>query len=391
MSARDALARPAVPPAATRAHPRRDRALVTVFFALLVACALFDPLHGRKVTVENRVPAAWPGWPSSTDWFGRFDAAFSDHFKGRSALIGLQHAVLVLGLHTSPGGNVVLGRDDWLYFAGEDGHSLDRHYRGTLPFPQALVDGLVAELERRRAWLAARGIAYVVTVAPDKSTIYPEHLPAWMTRMPSATPFDRAVAALAAHPQLRFVDLRPALRAAKAQEQVYYRTDSHWNYLGATVAYGELMREVQRAVGTARLPAIAPAERPPYVAGVDTYRGDLARILGVPARYDEADIAPFAKVLGDATRRCAHRIDAGQYDGFEFYACPRASLRLVMYRDSMAIPLIPLLSENFARAVYVSSRRLDPALIEREKPDVVIEELVERSLNAPAALPMPAP
>jgi hypothetical protein len=48
-----------------------------------------------------------------------------------------------------------------------------------------------------------------------------------------------------------------------------------------------------------------------------------------------------------------------------------------------------MLSENFRRIVYVSARRLDPALIEREKPDVVIEELVERGMNQPAALPMP--
>jgi len=41
--------------------------------------------------------------------------------------------------------------------------------------------------------------------------------------------------------------------------------------------------------------------------------------------------------------------------------------------------------------VYVGSRRLDPALILREKPDIVIEEMVERSLLAPAALPMPEP
>jgi len=58
------------------------------------------------------------------------------------------------------------------------------------------------------------------------------------------------------------------------------------------------------------------------------------------------------------------------------------------YRDSMAIPLIPLLSENFSRVVYATTRQLDRALIEREKPDIVIEELVERSLNAPGAFPM---
>jgi hypothetical protein len=57
----------------------------------------------------------------------------------------------------------------------------------------------------------------------------------------------------------------------------------------------------------------------------------------------------------------------------------------------MAIPLIPLLSENFARSSYVSSRTMDPALVERLKPDIVIEELVERSLNALLAYPLRVP
>jgi hypothetical protein len=182
------------------------------------------------------------------------------------------------------------------------------------------------------------------------------------------------------------------LHAAKQREQVYYRTDSHWNYLGAIAAYEALMAEVQRAVGTERLPSIAPPARAPYVRGVDRYRGDLAQILGVPRRYDEDDPGVFGKILGTASARCARRLDDGKDDGFEFWGCERAPpLRAVVYRDSMAIPLIPLMSENFRRVVYVSARRLDPALIERERPDVVIEEFVERSLHAPAANPMPVP
>jgi hypothetical protein len=55
----------------------------------------------------------------------------------------------------------------------------------------------------------------------------------------------------------------------------------------------------------------------------------------------------------------------------------------------MAIPLVPLLSENFSRVAYVSARRLDPAFIEREAPDVVIEEMVERAMLGPMAAPMP--
>ena len=389
MSPPDHLALPAVPAHAPATHPVRDLVLIVLFMLSLIGFAAVDPLEGRALHVENRALTPWPAFSPTGQLSARFDAAFADHFRGRNALIALQHAIVVLGFDTSPVGNVILGRDDWLYFGGEDGHTLDRFVRGTVPVGDDAIRALVAEIGRRRAWLSARGIPYIVTIAPDKATIYPEHLPAWVQTMRAPTPLDRALRALAQDPQLHVVDLREPLRAAKARELVYYRTDSHWNYLGAIVGYQALMHEVQRAVGTARLPSIAPPDMPPYTPGIDTYRGDLARILGVPLRYDEADIAPFAKVLGDDSRRCARRIDEGKDDGFEFHGCARASdLRAVMYRDSMAIPLIPLLSENFHRIVYVSSQKLDRALIEREHPDVVIEEFVERNLEHPAAFPM---
>jgi alginate O-acetyltransferase complex protein AlgJ len=389
MALRNQLTLPAVPPAAPATHPTRDLVLIVLFLLALTAFATVDPLEGRAVHLENRALTPWPALSLTGQLSARFDAAFADHFRGRNALIALQHAIVVLGFDSSPGGNVIVGRDDWLYFAGEDGHTLDRFVRGTMPVGDDAIRSLVAEVERRRAWLAARGIPYVVTIAPDKATIYPEHLPAWVQPMRAPTPLDRALRALAQDPRLHVADLREPLRAAKTRELVYYRTDSHWNYLGAIVGYQALMREIQRAVGTARLPSIAAPDMPAYVPGVDTYRGDLARILGVPRRYDEADVAPFAKVLGDDSRRCARRIDDGKDEGFEFYACSRApDLRAVMYRDSMAIPLIPLMSENFRRIVYVSSQKLDRALIEREHPDVVIEELVERNLEHPAAFAM---
>ena len=70
--------------------------------------------------------------------------------------------------------------------------------------------------------------------------------------------------------------------------------------------------------------------------------------------------------------------------------CDRPNLpRAVVFRDSMAIALIPLLSEDFSRVVYVQSRAMDFDIIERERPDIVIEEMVERSINAPAAFPIP--
>ena len=53
--------------------------------------------------------------------------------------------------------------------------------------------------------------------------------------------------------------------------------------------------------------------------------------------------------------------------------------------------LAPFLSEHFGRAVYVWQYPFDEALVEAERPDVVVFEMVERSLmNVDPATIVPA-
>jgi alginate O-acetyltransferase complex protein AlgJ len=387
----DPLRLPPVPPPAPATHPLRDFLLALVFIvslALTGLAALKTPAQ-PALEFENRMITPWPSPKWNAAFTTSFERAFGDRFGARNTLLRAHHLALLYAFDVSPATNVLLGRDDWLYFLGEDGRSLDRHYRGILPISDAEIGAVLTELRRRQQFLAASGIAYVVTIVPEKYTIYPEHLPSWIVRTDKPTPLERLTAAISADGSVRFVDLRAPLVKAKVSKRVYYTTDSHWNMQGAAVAYSAIMLEIESALPSGRLSVIAPAALPPYVAGVDVYSGDLARFVGLPPRYREPDLAPLFKVPMDPSTRCGKRIDAGIDEGFEIYACDRPGLpRAVMYRDSMAIPLIPLLSENFTRIVYVSARRLDPALILREKPDVVIEEIVERALHAPAALRM---
>ncbi len=387
----DPLSLPAVPPPAIDAHPLRDR-WIALGFALGIAIpglALIFTWSRTMTRFENRAMAPWPTWSVTRAFPQAFERAFADRFGGREFFVREHHRALLRLFGVSALATVQPGRDGWYYWLGEDGKSLDRHYRGIVAVAQSEIDATARELERRRAWLASLGIAYVVMVVPEKFTIYPEHLPAWVAPSPSPTPLDRLRDAVASQGKVDFIDLRPALRAAKAHERLYYKTDSHWNFNGATIGYDALMLAAQRALPDGALPGFVPAPRPAHTPGVDYYSGDLTVMLGLPGKIREDDVAPLAKVLADTASRCARRLDKGEYPGFEYFVCDRPGLpRAVMLRDSMAIPLIPLLSENFSRVVYVSSRKLDRALIERERPDLVIEELVERSLHAPGALPM---
>jgi hypothetical protein len=388
--ATDPLALPRVPPPASSRHPARDALMAIMFFATIAAmgAGAFRPRAQATLDNENRALAPWPKPALARAFPVDFEHAFVDRFGGRDTLLRIHNRVLVRAFGVSPSPNVLIGRDGWLYFLGEDATSLDRHYRGTLPVTDAEIHAVVAELARRSRFLAAHGIAYVVTIAPEKFSIYPEHLPAWASRRAGRSPLDRLADALRDDATVRYVDLRAPLRRAKRDARMYYMTDSHWNSLGAAVAYREIMQAVAQALAPRPVP-IAPVTYPPYVPGVDVYSGDLARMTGDPRHFEEPNYAPLWTILAATQGRCAKRVDGGADVGFEWYACARGDLpRAVVYRDSMAIPLIPLLSENFSRAAYVSSRRLDPGFVLRERPDVVIEELVERSLLSPAAMPM---
>ena len=383
--AADPLALPAVPPPAPSDHPRRD-ALVAAAFVLALALAGLGAFRARGETdlsYEQRRAAPWPA-PGETagarEATTAFERAFGDRFGGRRALVRAHHAIKAIGFGVSPVPKVLLGRDGWLYFLGEDARALDRHYRGTAPF-EAAPAAVAREFARRHDALAARGIAYVVVVVPDKFSVYPEHLPGWVVRAPQ-TPLDRVAAAVRAEGRVRFLDLRAPLLAAKHGDPVYYLTDSHWNVRGAAIGYETLMREVAAAL-PGRVAEAAPVALPDYDPRTDRYSGDLANMLGLPRHFNEPDRASFWKLLQAAPSRCARRLDApAAGDAIEAWGCDRAGLPDAwVLRDSMAIPLVPMLAENFRRATFVSTRALDLAAIDAARPDVVVEQLVERALG----------
>jgi len=213
----DPLALPPVPPPAPATHPLRDAIVATLFGAALALtglAALKTPVQ-TTLELENRSIAAWPRFAPSPTFTADFERAFGDRFGGRIALFRLHHVALVELFGVSPVANVLLGRDDWLYFLGEDATSLDRHFRGTLATAEAEIDAVTAEFRRRERFLASLKIPYVITIVPEKFTIYPEHLPSWAVRSAAPTPLDRLATALLAEPGLRFVDLRASLRAGK--------------------------------------------------------------------------------------------------------------------------------------------------------------------------------
>ena len=254
-----------------------------------------------------------------------------------------------------------------------------------VPFSAGEMEKWRMALEARRDWLASRGIGYLVVMVPNKSTIYPEYLPSGLHRMRPQSRLDQLLDYLRTRSTFRILDLRPALVAAKSGGRLYHKTDSHWNDAGAFVAYRQILGELGRIY-----PALHPRPLADFSVKCETTPGgDLAIMLGFPDILKEEQVileprtGPRA-VISEPSRKISPWVMRSATE------CLTASpLRAVMFRDSFGHQLMNFLSEHFARIVYnwdvrlIAVRnefRFDTSLIEREKPDIVIEEVVERFL-----------
>jgi len=361
----------------------------------------FDLREGRRAAAAPRMPTrldAWAKWPR------RFERYYDDHLGFRGLMIRGYHLVRTAGLQVSPSGHlglppdlwsvfgvveaprVLLGKDGWLYFSGANNAILS-DYRGVAPFTEDDLRAWQTALEQRSRWLADHGIAYLFVVAPDKQSIYPENMPDAVRRVSATTRLDQLLEHLATHSNVPFVDLRPALRAAKIEGPVYEKTGSHWNGYGAFIAYREILTGLQ-----ARHPELDPTPFEAFEVSNRSRAGiDLARMISLTRIYrEEADVR-----LTPRFESRARRVTEGLHpQDVEFpkharpFAMenPDAQLRAVVFRDSFATALVPFLAEDFARIAFYWPRPrkqqipLDPALIATEKPDIFIDEWVERSL-----------
>jgi len=361
---------------------RGEKTLVALFLALigLPLAANLAGLDGANPLGEKRpmapFPKLAPGWEALAAFPEALASWFEDHFGFRTTLVRWYGESRYFGLGISPSSGVVRGRDGWLFYA--DDHGMEDYTRES-PFPANQVEEWREMLVRSRAWLDARGIAFVFAIAPDKHVLYPEELPATIQPVGRAYRMDQVFEALVGT-GVSAVDFRAAMRAAKPQERLYEQTDTHWNERGAFVGYRELVAAIREQV-----PAVPPAwGRDEFEAtAVDVEGMDLAAAISLehvlrehqlqlrPRRPRQAQtVEPLGAKSSDAVGRIVTEIPGS--------TLPRA----LVLRDSCFSQLAPFLSEHFSRVVYLWQGEFEVEDVDRERPDVVILELVGRHLYA---------
>ena len=371
---------------------RAGRLLVVVFLAAIgLPLALnIAGRDGADAEAENRPLAAFPdfngSWRSAATAPSRLADWFDDHFGLRATLIQWYGETRLFWLGVSPAPSVALGADGWLFYADDSGLE---DYAQDRPLPEGEKRNWHDAVVRARDWVRARGGAFVFTVAPDKHVIYPDEFPTTVRRTSPTSRTDDVLGAVADTGVA--VDLRPALLRARTRERLYQLTDTHWNDRGAFVAYQQIIEAVR-----VQNPQVPPAwPRSDFDDVTRSVHGmDLAGMIGLTRVLREDDL----QLVPKRPRRAVVVEPAGEPATAEVgkivTEIPGSSLpRAIIFRDSFASNLAPFLSEHFSRAVYLWQNDFLPDDVERERADVVIQEIVGRHLYSfipsPELVPSP--
>ncbi len=354
-------------------------------FLILIFAPLIKMMASEKIyfsSAEKRRLSEPPEikleWESIQNFFPKFEAFFNDHFGYRETFIRAYNRILHKYFGKSPVPDVVFGKDGWLFLTK---NKIIEDYLGFEPLSSEELKAIGENLRNKQKWLASRGIQYLFVVAPGKQTVYPEYLPDYISSRRGRTQLDQVAEYLEAQPDLNFLDLRPALLAAKSQHRIYHLTDSHWNIRGAYAGYSKIMERIQQM-----FPQLNLAVNDYREIGTRSEKGgDLA--VMIKKEESMREVTPvFEKDL-----HCSimNKIDISAWETSGILEkafkteCPTGQLKAIVFRDSFTILLVPFIADHFEKAFFLwkyYDHEILKELMTTFKPDIVIEEMGERRL-----------
>lgn len=227
------------------------------------------------------------------DYIKKFDLFYNDHFGFRLRLVALNNWLHVKLFGISGIKNVIIGKNSWLFYTlVEPTHpNALAGWQGYNPFSVKELSDIRTNLEAENMWFVKQNISFLILPAPDKSSIYPEYLPWPHDTVVGSSRAAQIFEHMKLHSKVQLVDVRQALLTAKNSIPLYayFKTDSHWNNLGALIAYQEVMKRL-----LAVYPQFIPYRLEDFVLERNLKReGDLAKM----ANLDVSNILEHQLVL----------------------------------------------------------------------------------------------
>lgn len=257
---------------------------------------------------------------------------------------------------------VICGLSDWLYLHGGSNSLMDYHI-GAKQLSKEDIELWKKTLQYRHDWHQSRNIKYLQFFAPNKICVYPEFYPEQLNIIGK-----RPIEQLIQNCGHLFTYQLDYLLSKKTQYDLYYKTDTHWNQIGAFFAYEQIMNflDVSYRINCLKIEHLKLFQK--------DMAGDLGNRFDPPksARAKKAKLKVFrAEKYFDNQVKNRGKVRKFKNNNIK-------DGKLIIFGDSFTNMFINFLAESFKEVIFIHATFVDFDYVENEKPDIVINHTIER-------------
>lgn len=347
-----------------------------LFFGIILLIPFTYVFVKNKLNNENSENRELAKFPTFTlkefDEFPSGITAFiDDNFPYKN------QAVSAIGLtefnifNTSRNEDVIIGKNDYLFFKGEEFNAYNQ-YKRISPFSQEELEIVADRLNHMKEKVELNNAEFIVFIVPNKERVYSEYMPTKINVADCNTNTEELVDFIRNNTDINIIFCNDAIMNAKEkfgeETSLYYKLDTHWNELGAYTGAKELFSVLN--IRTLELDELE-------IEKTDYSPCDLAGLIGIKSELKNRDYGIEIKNIKDDFETVTEETDGL----LEYKNTGKDERRLMFIRDSFTLNMRRFFADNFNYCYLQHVNFYDEAQIDEVKPDVVVYETSERSLR----------
>lgn len=303
-----------------------------------------------------------------------YESYFNDNLPFGNEMITLNSWINYYVFHVSTNDKVIIGKDNWLFY-GNDNENPVTCWWGNTIYTETELQKIADNLTSIETYLADIGIEFVIFVAPYKERIYPEMLPTYYGVSPEQHMAEQVVAYIEENTDIRIVYPYEELLVAKEQVSdvlLYYKTDTHWNRVGAYVGSVALCKELG-----VYLPELT--EKEVSIERVGDWAGDLTSMLhlGKYLRGNDSNYSITGYMEHDIVNQTEDAMVATIYHG------TGADIRKIYVAgDSYFTSMAEYIGSQFNDSYIVHRANYTNYSLREQAPDVFVLEVIDSGVGA---------
>jgi hypothetical protein len=273
------------------------------------------------------------------DYGQDFEKWFNDRFNKREEILSFYRFVQ-FNINVTNKDRIsnkhFYGQDNWMFYRGDfDIMTTIEHYQNIELFTQEQLEKISAYLQSVNDWCEQNKKKFYFFMVPDKHRIYGENFPFYVKKIfpDEQGKTYQLIAYLKKHTTVKVIYPDKILAEHKKEGLLYWKTDTHWNEMGAYWSYIALMQEISKDFNL----------EPFIVSNYKTLnhrRGDL-RAVATDKYIDEQYIAPDIEKY----------YTKNQHPEADFFENRKGKYSLVLFGDSFSRLLSPYLGNTFRKVL----------------------------------------